>query len=318
MSFVTFQNNVILLGLLAVPLIIYFYVHALKKKKAAALKFSAVGLIKESAQKKIFEVRKHIQFILLAFAIGLMIIGFSDPHIPLQQTKEGVNVVLALDVSGSMKATDYRPTRLEAAKNSAEILINSLKPNDNVGIVLFESGASTSSFLTPFKEKAIEKLRGIASRDGSTALGDGLALAVDMASSIPNKKKIVILLSDGVANAGAISAQEAAVFAKSSKVQVYTIGMGSEKPVVLGYDWFGNPQYAELDEAALKLMAETTDGKYYKSVDDTTLDNIYDTISNDIKREKEPTSIKDWFFWSSLIILLLLLYINYGRYRIIN
>ena len=318
MSFLTFQNYASLLALIIVPITIYFYRQALKAKKAAAMKFSTLGLIKESQEPKRLIWRKHIQFILIVLSITTLIIGFADPYIPLKQTKEGVNVVLVIDDSGSMKANDYQPNRLEAAKASAQTLIESLNPKDNVGIVLFESGASTSSFLTPFKDKAIEKLKGIAPRDGATALGDGLALAVDMASSIPNQKKIAILLSDGVSNAGAITPDEAITFAKSSKVQVYTIGMGSEKPVILGYDWFGNPQTADLDEKTLKTIADATNGKYFRSVDTTTLATIYKTISDDIIREKEPTSIRDWFFAACLVLLFALLYVNYGRYKIIT
>lgn len=247
-----------------------------------------------------------------------MIIGFANPHIPLEQTKEGVNVVLVMDISGSMQATDYPPSRLEAAKNSAKILLESLKEKDHAGIVTFESGATTAAYLSPYKDKVIEKLQAIAPRNGQTAIGDGLSLGIDMATSIPNKKKVVILLSDGVSNAGVISPSEAIAFAKVNNIQVYTIGMGSNGQVVLGYDWFGRPQYAELDEATLQGIAQQTGGKYFKSVDDQTLDKVYENISQEIKREKEETNIKDWFFLASLITLLIYLYLRYGKRRVIQ
>ena len=138
-----------------------------------------------------------------------------------------------------------------------------------------------------------------------------------MATSIPNKKKVIILLSDGVNNAGVVSPKEAVKYAKANKIQVYTVGMGSEKPVILGYDFFGNPQYAELDEATLKYIAKETGGKYYKSVNEHTLDEIYKNIGENIKREWENTSIKDWFFVAALVILLINAYIIYGKYRIV-
>ena len=318
MSFIEFFEPEMLWGLLIIPVLYAAYYYVNRKKKRAALKFSNIGLIKKASKGKRFFLRKHLPFILLLLAITLMVIGFADPHIPLKQTKEGVNVVLAIDVSGSMQAEDYKPNRLEAAKSSAQTLVENLKPKDKAGVVLFESGATTSSYLTPMKERVIEKISGIQIKQGSTALGDGLSLAVDMASSIPNKKKIVILLSDGVSNAGVIKPAEAVSFAKSNKVQVYTIGMGSKEKVVLGYDWFGNPQYAELDEATLKKIAQETGGKYFKSVDKDTLDNIYETISEDIKREKEKTSIKDWLFLASLLTLMIMFYIQYGGKRIIQ
>ncbi len=312
----SFGEPVFLFALLIIPALYYLYNVYQKKKKQASLKFSNLKIIKESFSQK-RRVRKHIPFVLLMLTVSFMIIGLTDPRIPLKTAKKGVNVVLVIDDSGSMAATDYKPTRLEAAKNAGEILINSLKPKDNIGVVVFESGATTASYLTPFKDKAIEKLKAIEQRDGRTAIGDGLSLAIDMATSIPNKKKVVILLSDGVNNAGVVSPQEAVEFAKSEKIQVYTVGMGSEEPIVLGYDFFGNPQYAQLDEKTLKSIAEKTGGKYYKSVNTNTLNEIYSNLGKNIKREWEDTSIKDWFFILALLTLLVNIYIIYGRYRIV-
>jgi len=129
---------------------------------------------------------------------------------------------------------------------------------------------------------------------------------------------VVILLSDGVNNAGVITPEEAVQFARANDIQVYTIGMGSRDKVMLGYDWFGRPQYAELDEATLKFIAQNTDGKYFKSVDDKTLDQIYRNISQHIKREPEETNIKDWFFLAALVVFLIQLYLRYGGRRIIQ
>ena len=315
---VGFESPVVLIFLIFVPIILYLYWIILKKKKQDAIKFSNLGFIKSALGNKKKSKRNDILFYLLILVLILMIIGFSNPHIPLKQTKEGVNVVLVLDASGSMQASDYKPTRLEAAKKSAEILLKSLKEKDHAGIIIFESGATTAAYLSPYKDKVIEKLRSIAPKQGKTAIGDGLSLGIDMATSIPNKKKVVILLSDGVNNAGVISPQEAIEFAKANNIQVYTIGLGSEGKVVLGHDWFGNPQYAELDEATLQTIAKQTRGKYFKSVNDKTLNEIYKNISQDIKREKEETNIKDFFFIAALIALLIYLYLNYGWKRVIK
>jgi len=313
-----FSSSWVLLFLVFIPILYYFYKKVIQKKKKDAIKFSNIGFIKSALGDKKKSRRNELMFYLSLLVLIFMIIGFADPHIPLKQTKEGVNVVLVLDVSGSMQADDYKPTRLEAAKSSAEILLKSLKEKDHAGIVIFESGATTAAYLSPYKGKVIEKLRSIAPREGKTAIGDGLSLGIDMATSIPNKKKVVILLSDGVNNAGVIPPQEAIEFAKTNNIQVYTIGLGSEGKVVLGYDWFGNPQYAELDEATLQAIAKQTGGKYFKSVNDKTLDEIYKNISQDIKREKEETNIKDWFFFAALIIFLIYLYLRYGWRRIIQ
>jgi len=315
---VAFENQIVLIFLLAIPILFYLYRKILVKKKKAAIQFSNLSYIKSIIGNKRYSKRDSFLFYISIAIVTFMIIGFADPHIPLEQTKEGVNVVLVIDISGSMQANDYPPSRLESAKNSAEILINSLQPKDNVGIVTFETGATTAAYLSPYKDKVIEKLHDIAPHDGKTAIGDGLSLGIDMATSVPNKKKVVILLSDGVNNAGVITPNEAAIFAKTNNIQVYTVGLGSKEKVVLGYDYFGRPQYAELDESTLKGIAEQSGGKYFKSVDSNTLDDIYKNISQDIKREKEETSIKDWFFAVALGLFFLQLYIRYGKGRIIQ
>ncbi|MFQ5476948.1 MAG: VWA domain-containing protein [Nitrosopumilus sp.] len=313
-----FDNPFILIFLLTIPVLFYLYNKILTKKKKAAIQFSNLSYIKSAIGDKKKTKRDSLLFYISITVIALMIIGFADPHIPLEQTKEGVNVVLVIDVSGSMQAEDYPPNRLESAKSSAEILLQSLQPKDNAGIVTFETGATTAAYLSPYKDKVIEKLRDILPREGKTAIGDGLSLGIDMAKSVPNKKKVVILLSDGVNNAGVITPMEAIAFAKSNDIQVYTIGLGSEKNVVLGYDFFGRAQYAELDETTLKAIAENTGGKYFKSIDSQTLENIYKNISKDIKREKEDTSIKDWFFAASLGLFFAQIYMRYGKGRIIQ
>ena len=313
-----FDSELVLIALIVIPGLYFLYHKVSSRKKKEAIKFSNLAFIKSAIGNKKKSRRDSLLFLLALAAIGLMIIGFANPHIPLEQSKEGVNVVLVIDVSGSMQATDYYPNRLEAAKNSAQILLESLQPKDHAGIVTFETGATTAAYLSPYKDKVIQKLSSISPKEGNTAIGDGLSLGIDMATSIPNKKKVVILLSDGVNNAGVISPYEAVTFAKSNDIQVYTIGLGSDQKVLLGYDFFGRAQYAELDEDTLKAIAQQTGGKYFKSVDKQTLDEIYKNISKDIKREKEETNIKEWFFAAALAIFFVQLYLRYGRGRIIQ
>jgi len=313
-----FETPIILIFLLTVPILYLIYKRFEKKKKKLAMKFSNLGFVKSALGDKKKTRRQSRLFYLTLLTIILMIIGFSGPHIPLDTKKEGVNVVLVIDVSGSMQAKDYDPSRISAAKSSAQVLLESLNPKDHAGIVIFESGATTAAYLSPFKENVITKLGNIKAKDGRTAIGDGLSLGIDMATSIPNKKKVVILLSDGVNNAGVIKPAEAIAFAKSADIQVHTIGMGSNKKVVLGYDWFGNPQYADLDEATLQAIADQTGGTYYRSVDTQTLEEIYKQISQDIERQKEETDISIWFFLSALVTIFLELILRYGGKRIIQ
>lgn len=310
-----FENPLWFAALLILPVVWYFYRESVKKKKALAIKFSNISLIKEAGIKK--SNAKDVLFYLNLLLLVLLVSALADPHIPLKQTKEGVNVVMVMDVSGSMAASDYKPTRLDAAKESAKTLVEELNNKDNSGIVIFSSGATTSAYLSPFKDKVLEKLSGIRQTEGETALGDGLSLAVDMATSIPNKKKVIILMSDGVNNAGVISPDDAISFAKTNNIQVYTVGIGSNENVILGYDFLGRPVYAQLDEATLQKIAKETGGQYFKSVDSSTLEKIYSELPQKIEREPEDSSIKDWVIMSAIAVLLIQLYLRFGRYRIL-
>ena len=312
-----FESAHILLALACVPALYVLYRRVLARRKKAAIEFSSISYLK-SAIGTPKRGRDSALFYLTMAAIALMIVGFAGPHIQLEQSKEGVNVILVIDTSGSMAATDYAPNRLEAAKGAAATLVESLHDKDNVGIVTFESGATTAAYLSPYKDKVAAKLSSIRVSDGRTAIGDGLSLGIDMATSVPNKKKVVILLSDGVNNSGVISPSEAIAFASSNSIQVHTVGMGSVGRVVLGYDVFGQPQYAELDEATLRAIATQTGGKYFKSVSIETLDSIYRDIGDEIEREEEETDIREWFFAAALGAFAAQIYARYGRGRVIQ
>lgn len=296
-----FENPLWFIALLLIPALYYFYIKSIKKKKAAAIKFSSISLIKEAGLNK--SKAKEVLFFMNVLLIILLVIALADPHIPLERTKEGVNLVIVMDVSGSMAAADYKPTRLDAARESARLLINGLQSKDNVGIVIFSGGATTSAYLSPYKDKVLLKLAAIKQTEGETALGDGLALAVDMAASVPNKNKVIILMSDGMNNAGIISPDEAVRFAWTSDIRVYTVGVGSKD--------------ADLDEATLQMIAKETGGQYFKSVDTSTLSRIYSELPKKIEREPEDTSIKDWVILASVGVLLAELYLRFGRYRIL-
>ena len=311
-----FAEPLWLIGLAALPVLCLLYRRAVRERSYAALTFSRVAIAAQ-AQGSDRLRRPHILFALALLALALILVGLADPHIPLEGADEGVSVVLVLDTSGSMQATDYLPTRLEAAKAAAETLLSRLNPEDYAGVVVFESGATSAAYLSPDRDRVIERLQGIRARDGQTALGDGLALGVDMADSIPNRHRVVILLSDGASNAGTFSPAEAAAYACERNVPVYTVGIGSPDPVVAGYDLAGVPEYAVLDEETLRAIARTTGGKYYAAVDEGTLAAIYAGLTDEIPREPKDTSIRAIFFAGALIVLLLEIYLRYGRGRIL-
>ena len=277
---IEFEFLYALLLLLVIPALYILYSKYNSEKKESILKFSSLKIVKKSIMGKNF-LRKHLPFVLMMGILGLAIIGLANPQIPTLSVEKGINLSIVLDGSESMAASDYTPTRLDAAKGAISNLVTKIGPQNNVGIVLFESGATTISYLTPDKEKTVNAISSIEQGQGATAIGDGLALGIDMASSIPDKKGIVILLSDGVHNSGLITPEEAIDYAKINNVQIHTIGLG------------------------------------YKSLDEQTLNEIFFTLSSNLEYEMEYSTIRDWFIAASIGLLLIDAYVIYGRYRIV-
>ena len=301
---------------LLIPLLIFLYYKYNSNKKESILKFSSLKIIRKTNLKK-NTVRKHIPFALVLVVLSLIIIALANPQIVTLGVEKGINLVLVLDGSESMTASDYKPTRLEAAKNAMSLLVEKINKKNNVGIVLFETGAGTISYLTPVKEKTLNSISSIQQGNGATAIGDGLSLGVDMVSAILDKKRTIILLSDGIQNSGLVSVEQATQYAIINNVQVHTIGIGSEKPVYIRDDIYGEPQYAELDENALKNISNSTGGSYFKSLNEQTLNEILLELSSNREYETELSTIRDWFIGSAIGLLLLNIYIIYGKYRII-
>ncbi|MDC0450615.1 VWA domain-containing protein [Nitrosopumilus sp.] len=301
---------------LFIPLLIFIYYRYNSNKKESILKFSSLKIIKKTNVKK-NTIRKHLPFLLGIIILSLAIMALANPQIVTIGVQKGINLGIVLDGSESMAASDYKPTRLEAAKNAVNSLVEKTSEKNNVGVVLFETGASTISYLTPVKEKTLNSVSLIQQGNGATAIGDGLSLGVDMVSSIPDSKRVIILLSDGIQNSGLVSIEQSIQYAIMSNVQVHTIGIGSEKPVYIRDDIYGEPQYAELDENTLKNISKSTGGSYFKSLDEQTLNKIVLELSSNIEYETELSTISDWFIGSAIGFLVLDIYIIYGKYRII-
>ena len=301
---------------LLIPILIFVYHKYNSNKKDSILKFSSIKIIEKAIVKK-NTIRKHIPFVLVIVVLSLIIIALANPQTITMGVEKGVNIGIVLDGSESMAASDYKPTRLEAAKNAVNSLVTKINVKNNVGVVLFETGATTISYLTPIKEKTLDSISLIQQGSGATAIGDGLSLGIDMVSSIPDKKRVIILLSDGIQNSGLVTPQQAIQYALINNVQIHTIGIGSEKPVYLRDDIYGEPQYAELDETTLRDVSGSTGGSYFKSLDEETLNQILLDLSSNMEYEKELSTIRDWFIGSAIAFLLLDMYIIYGKYRIV-
>ena len=205
---------------------------------------------------------------------------------PIVMPQEARNIVLTMDVSGSMEEQDFdirgrAVRRLDLVKVLADDFIQK-RVGDNLGLVIFGSGAYTYTPLSPDTATLRSLLSeiGIGIAGTQTAMGDALALAVQTATTVPAQSRIVILMSDGYANAGVVSVDEALKLAKNAGVKVYTIGIGSDEKAL--QDMFGFVQLnmpAELDEATLKRIATETDGQYFRAKSSQDLQEIYDLIN---------------------------------------
>jgi Ca-activated chloride channel family protein len=258
---------------LLIPVLVFIYYKYNSNKKESILKFSTLKIIKKTNAKNNL-IRKHIPFLLVIIVFSLIIIALANPQIVTLGSEKGVNLGIVLDGSESMAASDYEPTRLDAAKRAITSLVTKTSETNNVGVVLFETGAGTISYLTPVKQKTLDSISSIQQGSGATAIGDGLSLGIDMVSSILDKKRVIILLSDGIHNSGLVSPEQATQYAILNNVQVHTIGIGSNEPVYLRDDIYGDPQYAELDEQTLQEIASSTGGNYFKSLDEQALNEI--------------------------------------------
>jgi Ca-activated chloride channel family protein len=229
-------------------------------------------------------------------------------------TTEGIDIILTLDISGSMLARDFKPDRLEASKNVATEFISG-RPYDRIGLVVFSGESFTQCPLTTDHAVLINLMREIKSgmiEDG-TALGNGLATAVNRIKDSKAKSKVIILLTDGVNNRGEIAPSTAADIAKTFGVRVYTIGVGTQGtapyPVQTVYGMQFQDMPVEIDEALLKDIASKTGGKYFRATDNNKLIQVYSEID---KLEKSKIDVRQFqrkeekFLLPSLIVLILL------------
>ena len=243
---------------------------------------------------------RHLPFALRAAAFALLFVALAQPQDIEQNVRtntEGIDIVLAIDVSASMLARDFRPDRITAAKEVAGSFIAD-RYGDRIGLVAFAGEAFTQSPLTTDQgtlQTLLSRIRSGLIEDG-TAIGNGLATAINRLRESEAKSKVIILLTDGVNNRGEIAPQTAAEIAKAQGIRVYTIGVGTEGmapyPAV---DIYGTPTggtvmaKVEIDEKTLGAMADLTGGKYFRATDNAKLKAIYDEINQLEKSKVEVT-----------------------------
>jgi Ca-activated chloride channel family protein len=270
--------------LLIIPLLIGFYVF---KQHRAVASLSVPGTEPFERSGKTFRhYLRHILFGLRSVAAGLLIIVLARPQATdnfQDVSTEGIDIILDLDISGSMLARDFKPDRLEASKNVATEFISG-RPYDRIGLVVFSGESFTQCPITTDHAVLINLLREMKSgmiEDG-TAIGMGLATAVNRIKDSEAKSKVIILLTDGVNNRGLVAPITAAEIAKTYGIRVYTIGVGTQGvapyPVQTPFGLRYQDMAVEIDEAILKDIAKLTDGKYFRATDNEKLKQVYSEI----------------------------------------
>jgi Ca-activated chloride channel family protein len=278
----TFQSPWLLLGLLAIPLLIGLYLTSQQRRRAYAVRFTNLALLNQVMGKGP-GFRRHLPAILFIAGLAGLLFSMARPQATIRIPKGQTSVMLAVDVSGSMAASDVQPTRIDAAIAAGRTLIDRLPSNAQVGLVIFNSQAQVVAPLTGDKGSVKDALGSLAP-GGGTAIGDGIQVSVAQLVSIvdPNGPKSqnyarVVLLTDGSSNSG-IDNQTAAAGASQAHIPVDTIGIGArnQTTMVQGRVVDG------VDEQALQAIASATGGHYYYAADEGQLSRIYSDLGSHI------------------------------------
>lgn len=292
---ITFYNPEFLWLLILLPLLVFGNIK-INKKKSSQLKISSI----KSLGVKSFKIKIYpILDILRYLAISMLIIALSRPQIvdvsTQTKTSKGIDIVIAVDVSSSMLAQDLSPNRLDALKEVAKEFIND-RVSDRIGLVVYAGESYTKTPVTSDKSiiiKSLEEIKFDGVIEDGTAIGMGLATAVNRLKDSKAKSKVIILLTDGVNNSGFIDPNTAADLALSYEIKTYTIGLGSNgnalAPIAInpnGTFRFGLTK-VEIDEKLLESIAKKTGGLYFRATDNKRLKDIYQEINKLEKTEVE-------------------------------
>lgn len=312
---ITFANPNLFWLLLIIPLMIVWYVFR-EKKFHGTIKITTIKSFATSP----IAVFRHSLIVLRCIAVAALIIALARPQTSLSWqdvTTEGIDIIIALDISGSMLAEDFKPNRLEASKQVAKDFIID-RPLDRIGLVIYAGESFTQCPLTTDHDVLLNLFDNIQNgmiEDG-TAVGMGLATAVSRLKDSEAISKVAILLTDGSNNRGSIPPITAAEIAKEFGVRVYTIGVGSNGTAPTPFqDQFGRTQYqnvpVKIDEKTLKEIAEIAGGQYFRATNKSSLEAIYKEIDQLEKSKIEVTEYKKkaekyWPFALVSAILLML------------
>ena len=297
MKGITFASPNYFYLLLLIPILIAWYFFKKRMNPSDIQVSSTSGF--EGVAKGIRLYLYHGLYILRLLAIFLLIIALARPQSKKNRhdiTVEGIDIMLAMDISGSMLAMDFKPNRIEASKNVAMEFIDG-RPNDRIGLVIFSGEAFSQCPLTTdhsVLKTLFQDIRSGMIEDG-TAIGDGLATALNRLRGSKALSKVVILLTDGVNNMGSIDPLSAAEIAKLYGVRIYTIGIGTTGvapyPIQTPFGIEVRPMEVKIDEDLLRHISQMTDGKYFRATSNTKLRQVYQEID---KLEKSKIDITEF------------------------
>lgn len=292
-----------------------------RKQQSPTLKISSVKGFK--AQKSLLAKLKPFLFVFRLLALSSLIIAMARPRkVDISsQTKstKGIDIVMAIDVSGSMLAKDLKPNRMEALKKVAENFVEG-RPNDRIGIVVYASEAYTKTPVTSDKaiiQEAIQSIKYDNVLKDGTGIGMGLTTAVNRLKDSKAKSKVIILLTDGVNNAGFIEPETASQIAREYGIKVYTIGIGTNGNAMSPYAYAPNGGFlfrmmpVEIDVNLLQTIARNTGGKYFRASSNSKLESIYKEINKLETTEIQELKFYDYdekyrlFVWIAGILVLI-------------
>ncbi len=320
MNSIEFASQNFLFGLIIIPLLIIWYIFSCNKQQAY-LRFSYTGFF-DKLPKSWKAYLRHIVFALEIIALTLFIVALARPQSSSKNQKiniEGIDIILAMDISSSMLAADLKPDRLEASKAVASDFVNG-RPGDRMGLIVFSGETFTQVPLTTDHAMMLNMLNDMkcGMLEDGTAIGDGLASAINRLKDSEAISKVVILLTDGDNNAGSIDPATAAEMAKLYGIRVYTIGAGTRGMAPYPVQTFSGIKYQQvpvnINEELLQQIADETGGKYFRAETKEKLQQIYDEID---KMERSKIEVNEFkrlheefyplVFWGLLALVLSLI-----------
>ena len=289
-----------------IPILVGWHFYK-RKEHSAVLKMSSLSAFKKGTS--LLSKLQPVLFVIRLIALSALIIAMARPRTvdvsSKTKTTRGIDIVMSIDVSGSMLSKDLKPNRLEALKVVAKNFVDE-RPNDRIGLVLYAAEAYTQTPVTSDKAIITDAIRNIkynnALQDG-TAIGMGLATAINRLKDSEAKSKIIILMTDGVSNSGFIEPETASDIAKEYGIKVYTIGIGTNGMAEFPYAYGPNGTFlfrmmpVEIDEKLMKSIASKTGGQYFRATSNTKLKSIYDEINKLETTDVEELKFYDYQEW---------------------